>query len=426
MYKKFLQLTKNLTVSLEKGISALTTQEHNPLYFHGAMPLYCFWFLIFSGILLWMYYIPTLERAWSSVNYMTSLPVFMRDAAGNFVLDAHSKAPLIDGTSAATGIPYGAVVRGIHRWGAAAMMITTLLHMFRVYFTDRHRAWRWLPWVSGVFLLLFLLFVGVSGYLLVWDARAHWLTVRTVEFLQAVPLLGSGLAEFFVGGTGISDYTLTRFFFFHIGGASMLFVLLWIHFIRLHEPVVTPSRATNFLTLGFILVAAGAIPAINVTQELIQAHPSLADQVQYIASDAPAQIGSVLTQNVRYDAWYMFPYYLIDRMGVGGAWMLLGVGTLLLMVAPFYPKDRRDNLAQVVEAKCTGCTFCSLDCPFEAITMQARKPGSKFKLIAVVQEARCSECGICVGACPFQAIELPNTHSKTIEAEVLDLLKQGA
>ena len=87
---------------------------------------------------------------------------------------------------------------------------------------------------------------------------------------------------------------------------------------------------------------------------------------------------------------------------------------------------RRDNLAQVVEAKCTGCTFCSLDCPFEAITMQERAPGSKFKLIAVVQEARCSECGVCVGACPFQAIELPNTHSKTIEAEVLDLLKQGA
>ena len=74
MYRKFLRLTKSLTVSFEKLVNFLTTKEHNPLYFHGALPLYCFWLLIFSGILLWMYYIPTLDRAWSSVNYISALP----------------------------------------------------------------------------------------------------------------------------------------------------------------------------------------------------------------------------------------------------------------------------------------------------------------------------------------------------------------
>ena len=58
--------------------------------------------------------------------------------------------------------------------------------------------------------------------------------------------------------------------------------------------------------------------------------------------------------------------------------------------------------------------------------MVERAPGSKFKFIAVVFAPRCSECGICVGACPFQAIELPNTLAKTIEADVLALLKTGA
>ncbi|HJW09985.1 MAG TPA: cytochrome b N-terminal domain-containing protein, partial [Holophagaceae bacterium] len=403
-----------LTVSLEKGINFLTTQEHNPLYFHGALPLYTFWFLIFSGIMLWMYYIPTLERAWSSVNYITALPVM---AGGKVVA-----------TDPETGIPYGAIVRGIHRWGAAAMMITTVLHMLRVYFTDRHRSWRWLPWISGVALLLFVIFVGITGYLLVWDNRAYWLVVRTQELLVAVPGIGRAMSDFLVGGGTITDYTLTRFFFFHIGGASMIFVLVWVHFIRLKYPVVTPSRATNFLTFGFILIAAGVFPAVNVTQELLAKYgsdPRIMQYKDFVASDAPAHIGT-LVANVRYDAWYMFPYYLIEKAGVNWAWMILGVSTLLLIVAPFYPKDRRDNIAEVLEAKCTGCTFCSLDCPFEAITMQERAPGSKFKLIAVVQEARCSECGICVGACPFQAIELPNTHSKTIEADVLALLNQGA
>lgn len=416
MYQKFLRLTKSLTVSLEKGINFLTTQEQNPLYFHGALPLYTFWFLIFSGIMLWMYYIPTLERAWSSVNYITSLPVIeARD--GYFVTNA---------VSPATGIPYGAVIRGIHRWGAAAMMITTILHMLRVYFTDRHRSWRWLPWVSGVFLLLFVLFVGITGYLLVWDARAYYLLVATQRWLEAVPMIGRWMSEFLVGGAqGITDYTLTRFFFFHIGGAAFIFWLVWVHFIRLKYPVVTPSRATNFMTLGFILIAAGIFPAVNVTKELIAQYPVLAEYRNYIQSDAPAQIGTMV-QTIRYDAWYLFPYWIIEKTGVNWAWIILGGSTLLLMVAPFYPKDRRDNIAEVLDVKCTGCTFCSLDCPFEAITMQERAPGSKFKLIAVVQAARCSECGICVGACPFQAIDLPNTHSKTIEADVLALLKTGA
>ena len=410
MYRKFLSLLKNITVSFEKMINFLTTQEHNPLYFHGAIPLYIFWFLIFSGILLWMYYIPTLERAWSSVNYISALPIIQKGTVS-----------LAD---PASGIPYGSIIRGIHRYGAAGMMIATILHMLRVYFTDRHRSWRWFPWITGVALLVLVLFVGITGYLLVWDNRAYALTVWTQSFIAAIPLIGASLSNFFIAGDVITDYTLIRFFFFHVGGAALIFVLMWTHFIRLKYPVVTPSRSTNFLVLGFILVPAGAIPAINITQELIAKYPSLSDQAAYIASDAPANIGS-LVSNVRYDVWYMFPYYLIEKLGITGAWWVLGVSTILLIVAPFYPKDRRDNIAEVIEAKCTGCTFCSLDCPFEAITMQDRAPGSKFKLIAVVQEARCSECGICVGACPFQAIELPNMDSKAIDGDVLALLKQG-
>ena len=410
MYRKFLRLTKSLTVSLEKSLNLLTTSEHNPLYFHGALPLYVFWLLIFSGIMLWMYYIPTLDRAWSSVNYISALPT--------------PGSPI----SAEGGIPYGAVIRGIHRWGAAAMMIVTLLHMFRVYFTDRHRSWRWLPWISGVGLLGFVLLVGLSGYLLVWDARAYYMVVATQHLLGALPGVGDAFSAFLVGGQGITDYSLTRFLCFHVGGACGIFFLVWVHFIRLHEPVATPSRATNFLLIGFILVAAGTLPAINITHELLAkygADPRIASQAAYVASDAPAQIGA-LVDTIRYDAWYMFPYWLIQNLGVGWTWIILGGATGLLCVAPFYPKDRRANIAAVVEAKCTGCTFCSLDCPFEAITMVERAPGSKFKLIAVVQDARCSECGICVGACPFQAIELPERHSKTIEADLLALLNKGA
>lgn len=405
MYRRFLRLTKHLSVSLEKGLNLLTTQEHNPLYFHGALPLYAFWLLLFSGILLWMYYIPTLDRAWSSVNYISALPTPFSpvDPEG--------------------GIPYGSLVRGIHRWGAAAMMILTILHMLRVYFTDRHRSWRWLPWVTGVALLGLVLGIGLTGYVLVWDARAYYLVSATQRLLSVVPLAGDALASFLVGGEGITDYTLTRFLFLHVGGAVLLFVLLWMHFIRLKRPVATPSRAVNFLLVGAILVAAGTLPAINITRELLTRYghdPRIAAQAAYVASDAPARIGT-LVETIRYDAWYLFPYWLYQHLGAAWTWLILGAAVGLLAVAPFYPADRRANIAEVVEAKCTGCTFCSLDCPFEAITMVPRE--GKFKLLAQVEAARCSECGICVGACPFQAIELPERHSRAVEADLLDLVK---
>ena len=54
--------------------------------------------------------------------------------------------------------------------------------------------------------------------------------------------------------------------------------------------------------------------------------------------------------------------------------------------------------AEVVIDKCTGCSLCYRDCPYQAIEMVPAPAGSRFKLLATVKTARCSSCGLCVGA----------------------------
>ncbi|MCK4675902.1 MAG: hydrogenase iron-sulfur subunit, partial [Gammaproteobacteria bacterium] len=49
---------------------------------------------------------------------------------------------------------------------------------------------------------------------------------------------------------------------------------------------------------------------------------------------------------------------------------------------------------------CNGCELCFDDCPFDAISVQARTDGAKFEKEVVVNPALCAACGICAGSCP--------------------------
>ena len=151
LYNHFIAGANTATLAIEDGINALITSKYNPLYYHGALPQFYLWVLFLSGLLLFAYYIPTIDsayfstrliNAWTSVQYITET------------------------------LPFGAVIRGIHRYSGDAMVIFIFLHAIRVWFTDRYRQYRWVQWVSGVVLLLMVLFIGQTGYYLVWDERS--------------------------------------------------------------------------------------------------------------------------------------------------------------------------------------------------------------------------------------------------------------
>ena len=139
-----------------------------------------------TGILLTVYYVPHPDQAYNSVQYI------MNDVA------------------------FGWLIRGIHHWGATLMVVTICMHMLRTFFYAAYKYPRELTWITGVFLLLGTLAMGLTGYLLPWNQRAYWATTVATSIFETIPFVGSFFNEALRGGTDLSTLTLARFYSGHI------------------------------------------------------------------------------------------------------------------------------------------------------------------------------------------------------------------
>ena len=368
------------TLILEHWTNRIATSKYNPFYYHGALPQFYLWVLFLSGLLLFAYYIPTIDNAyaseklinaWTSVDYITNK------------------------------IPFGAVIRGIHRYAGDAMVITILLHMLRVWFTDRYRQYRIVQWLSGVVLLLMVLFIGQTGYYLVWDERSLILTRMTVSSFDSLPFIGEPLKWWFLNGREVTNYTLANFLFIHIGLSFSLLFVLWIHYVRMQRPVVTPPPVINYLLMAAILAVCALVPIESGKMAMLTQQPT----------------------NFEIDWFFVWPYWLMSIMPMPMYWITLIVGVVVLCVLPYFVRTKEVEPAEVVLNKCTGCSLCARDCPYAAIEMVPAPAGSRFKLLATVMPYRCSGCGVCVGACAFDAIDLPNLLDSDVTANITTLAK---
>ena len=95
---------------------------------------------------------------------------------------------------------WGWLVRGMHKWGASAMIVVVFLHMGRVFFFGSYKYPRELTWVTGALLLILTMFMGLTGYLLVWDQKAYWATVVAVNITASAPIIGPYIADILRAG----------------------------------------------------------------------------------------------------------------------------------------------------------------------------------------------------------------------------------
>ena len=378
-----------LCLYLEHLANLVFTSKYNPFYYHGALPQFLLWVLFLSGLLLFAYYVPTIDSAYASRN----------------IISAFTSVDYITNV-----IPFGSVVRGVHRYAADAMIITIVLHGLRVWFTDRYRQYRWLQWVSGVGCLALVLVIGQTGYYLVWDERSLVLTRMTVTALESVPLLGPCLKTLFLNGSTITNLTLSNFLFIHIGLSFFLLFALWLHYVRMARPVLTPPPVIIYALLSLMLVCVFFCPVYMDRAAVLTAQPHA----------------------FAMDVFFLWPYYLLAQMSPLSFWltMLLGAALLILLPRPFFVelgsgKIAAFDAAEVVGDKCTGCSLCDKDCPYQAIEMVPAPAGSRFKLRAVVLPYRCSGCGLCVGACAFDAIDLPEQTDTEVTNKIKALLSQS-
>ncbi|MBM3449695.1 MAG: 4Fe-4S dicluster domain-containing protein [Armatimonadetes bacterium] len=383
MTKRLWLRLQSATLKADVFINRLLYQDFNPLYYTGGLANLFLTVLVITGILIFLYYEPSLEGAYASVQFLTE------------------------------GVPYGVIFRGLHRYAADGFMIAIFVHLFRNWFTDRYREARDSQWISGMVLLVFSGFAGLTGYLLVWDERSLLLVSMTVQALRSIPLGGNWLATMFLGGPGINGTTLPRVLALHIAPAMTLYALLWWHYVRLRAPRVWPPAVWVLFCLGALFFVSAVLPA---------------------TSGAAAQPGSA-PQSFEVAWFYLWPYALMKWLAPAWALALIGVIIAYGLYIPYSIREtpaerglRGLGQATVVEENCTGCELCYYDCPYNAIYMvPSHEPGkskaaANRKLLAVVVEPRCVECGICIGACPFEALELP----RLLDKDVQEMIRAGA
>jgi Pyruvate/2-oxoacid:ferredoxin oxidoreductase delta subunit len=222
--------------------------------------------------------------------------------------------------------------------------------------------------------------------------------------------MGATLKTLFLNGEAVTNLTLSNFLFIHIGLSFALLFGLWVHYMRMTRPVLTPPPAINYIMMALTLLVVFAFPITSGKMADLNAAPTTFDM----------------------DVWFLWPYWLFANMAAmpSGAiqfWVAMAAGTVVLCLIPmpglFVPKSQPPvSAAEVVLNKCTGCSLCFNDCPFQAIEMVPAPAGSRFKLLATILPYRCSSCGVCVGACAFDAVDLPELTDAQVNTQIKQLL----
>jgi quinol-cytochrome oxidoreductase complex cytochrome b subunit len=152
----------------------------------GSASLFLFLLQGATGIFLSIYYTPSPDHAYDSIQYIMN------------------------------GVAFGWLIRGIHHWGASAMVLVVFIHLIRVFVTASYKYPRELTWLIGCGLFLLTLGMGFTGYLLPWNQRAYWATTVATAIAGSVPFAGNFVLKVLRGGPELSALTLSRFFAAHI------------------------------------------------------------------------------------------------------------------------------------------------------------------------------------------------------------------
>ena len=186
----------------------------------GGITFYLFIVLVFTGVCLMFYYHPTKVQAFRDILYLEN------------------------------DVPFGRLLRNMHRWAAHLMVMAVWLHMFRVFMSGSYKRPREFNWCVGVLLMVLTLLLSFTGYLLPDDQLGFWAVTVGTNMARATPLLGHqgpfgpqlGMTPYndvrfaLLGGSIVDANALLRAYIWHCIAIPLIAsVFMGVHFWRVRK-----------------------------------------------------------------------------------------------------------------------------------------------------------------------------------------------
>ena len=301
--------------------------RHSIWYYFGGMTLFLFVVQVVTGILLLLYYRPSAENAFESVQFIV------------------------------TEVQFGWLIRSIHSWSANLMILTLFIHLFSVFFLRAYYRPREMTWVSGVFLFFISICFGFSGYLLPWNEVSFFATKVGTEIAGVIPGIGHTVLRLLRGGDDVTGATLTRFFGFHVAvlpATATVFLLIHVLLVQLHGMSVPPSlqkrdvRKMKFVPNFLLRDLIGWILAIGVLAALAALFPWELGQKADPFAPAPAGIKPEWYFLFMFQTLKYLPAKILGLDGEVLGIMAFNIVGLLLFIVPFVDRDPQNRRRRLI------------------------------------------------------------------------------
>lgn len=298
----------------------------NFFYFFGSLATIVLINQLITGIWLTMFYTPTSEQAFSSVEFI------MRDVNAGWFL------------------------RYMHSTGASAFFIVVYLHMFRGLLYGSYQKPRELIWLLGMGVFILLMAEAFFGYLLPWGQMSYWGAQVITSLFGAIPYIGDSLVTWLRGDYHVATATLQRFFALHVIGIPILLLLLvYLHIVALHkvgsnnpegieikydlDEQGKPKDGIPFHPYYTLKDAVGLVVFLMIFFAVIFFAPEMGGYFLEYANFDPAN--PMVTPDHIAPVWYMTPFYTILRaipdklLGV----IAMASSIMLLLFIPWLDKS---------------------------------------------------------------------------------------